>query len=81
MDILKLALGRLEKRRREEHPDAYVILTVHDEVVLECPEAKAKVIKAWLEEILRAAIADVLGEDLAGKDSVEAKILRSWGGD
>lgn len=80
VDILKLALGRLWQRR-EEHPDAHVVLTVHDEIVIECLESEAKAVKGWLEEISRGAIADVLAKDLAGEDSVEGKILRSWGGD
>jgi len=34
-DILKLAMARLWEAR-EEHPNAFVVLTVHDEVVVEC---------------------------------------------
>jgi DNA polymerase I len=80
VDILKLALGRLWKGR-EEYPDVRVGLTVHDEIVLECPEGEAKGVEAWLADTLRGAIADILGDDLDGKDSVESRIVRSWGGD
>lgn len=80
VDILKLALGRLW-RGREERPEVRVVLTVHDEIVLECPEGEAEGVEVWLVDTLRGAIADVLGDDLAGKDSVESRILRSWGGD
>src|SRR5829696_4966322 len=59
-DILKLALARLWESR-EEHPNAFVVLTVHDEVVIECDAQEAPEIARWLGDTLRKAVADVLG--------------------
>ena len=40
-DLLKLAMIGVDRRLRAEHPDAALLLTVHDELVLEVPEAEA----------------------------------------
>jgi hypothetical protein len=40
-DGLKLALALLWERR-EEAPGAFPVLAVHDEIVIECDEAKAE---------------------------------------
>jgi DNA polymerase-1 len=73
-DILKLTMTHLWESR-EEHPSALPILTVHDEVVIECDEAEADRVDAWLVSTLRGAIADVLGyPELAGEDTVETTI-------
>jgi DNA polymerase I len=77
-DILKLALARLWEKR-EEHPVAVPILSVHDEIVLECAE-DAEVAGHWLSSTLRGAVEDVLGHpELAGHDVVETSVVGSWG--
>lgn len=78
-DILKLAMSRLWESR-EEHPNTLPILTVHDEIVVECDKAEAEQVDAWLSSTLRSAIADVLGyPELAGEDAVETTISEAWG--
>lgn len=78
-DILKLAMARLWESR-EEHPNALPILTVHDEIVIECDEAEAERVDAWLSSTLKSAIADALGyPELAGEDAVETTISKAWG--
>lgn len=78
-DILKLAMARLWESR-EEHPNALPILSVHDEIVIECDEAEAERVDAWLSSTLRSAIADALGyPELAGEDAVETTIGEAWG--
>ena len=78
-DILKLALARLWESR-EEHPKVVPILSVHDEIVLECAAEDAEVADHWLISTLRGAVADVLGRpELAGHDVVEAFVVHSWG--
>ena len=77
-DILKLALAELWGDR-EVYPHAFPILTVHDEVVIECDEQDAQGVAAWLSETLRRAVDLVLGfEKLAGEDAVEVTIAPSW---
>jgi DNA polymerase-1 len=81
-DILKLALAELWEGRSSVGPRTFPILSVHDEVVIECDEGEAKEVAAWLGEILRRAVGRVLGyPELAGEDVAEVSILDSWGGE
>jgi hypothetical protein len=78
-DILKLALARLWESR-EEYPEAVPILSVHDEVVIECDAEAAQETVCWLGDTLRGAVEDVLGcPELAGYDVVETAVVSSWG--
>ncbi len=78
-DILKLAMARLWEGR-EGYPGALPILTVHDEVVVECDAEAAPGVAEWLSTTLRGAVADVLGyEELAGEDAVETAVIGAWG--
>jgi len=45
-DVLKLAMVAVHDRLREEHPRARLLLTVHDELVLEVPEGSADAVAA-----------------------------------
>ncbi len=81
-DILKLALAKLWACRDRFFPGALPVLTVHDEVVIECDRDTAEEIAERLSLYLRDAVANVLGRpELAGEDAVETTILDSWGGD
>ena len=65
---------------REEHPGAQPILTVHDEIVIECGRAEAEAVAAWLGSALRNAISSVLGyPELAGEGAVETAVIDAWG--
>lgn len=77
-DILKLAMARLWESR-EKYPGALPILTVHDEVVIECDAGAAPEVAQWLTDTLLGAVSDVLGyEELAGEDAVETSVLGAW---
>src|SRR5215211_5771328 len=67
-DILYLTL---EKIAQDPRGDTLFLLSVHDELVLECPEADARDVALWLKEKMRSSIEDVLGKDLGGEKSVE----------
>ncbi|MES1244211.1 MAG: DNA polymerase I [Acidobacteriota bacterium] len=49
-DLLKLAMIATDRRLRQEHPDSRLLLTVHDELVLEVPEAKADAVAVLVRE-------------------------------
>jgi DNA polymerase-1 len=75
-DGLKLALGLLWERRND-CPSAVPVLAVHDEIVVECPEADADAVKAWL----RTAMVDATAPLVAPVPvEVEVKAGRTWGG-
>ena len=40
-DIIKLAMIRVDKALRRDYPEAKLILQVHDELIVECPEELA----------------------------------------
>ena len=71
-DLIKLAMIRVDKVLREQYPEAKLILQVHDELIVECPE-----------EIARD-VADLVSremEQVAALDvplTAEAKIGKSW---
>ena len=76
---LKLAMARLGEGLGE-HTDVLPILTLHDEVVIECDAEAALEVARWLDVALRKAAADVLGnEELGGEDAVETTVIEAWG--
>jgi DNA polymerase-1 len=48
-DLLKKAMIEIDCRLRAEHPDARLLLTVHDELVLEVPEGKVEAVAALVK--------------------------------
>jgi DNA polymerase-1 len=75
-DLLKLAMIALDKRLDSEAGDARMLLTVHDEIVIEAPEKNAtdvaKIVKETMETIYPLAVP--LAVDARwGKSWYEAK--------
>jgi DNA polymerase-1 len=71
-DILKLAMIAVERALEKEQPTARMLLTVHDELVLEAPEASAPAVG----ELLRAAMEGVM--KLAVPLKVDLGIGHTW---
>jgi hypothetical protein len=64
---------------REEHPGAVPILSVHDEIVIECDAEATQETVRWLGDTLRGVVEDVLGlPELAGHDILETYVVGSW---
>lgn len=75
-DLLKMAMIALERELRERHPRAAMLLTVHDEIVIEAPddeaEEVAEVVRTTMENIHPLAVP--LAVDLHwGKSWFDAK--------
>ena len=49
-DIMKLAMVRVEQRLKRERLAAKLIMQVHDELIVECPEAEKETVERLLEE-------------------------------
>ena len=49
-DIMKLAMVAVETRLKAELPEAKLVLQVHDELIVECPEGQAAAAAKLLEE-------------------------------
>jgi DNA polymerase-1 len=75
-DIIKIAMLRVWNRLRQEQPEAKLVLQIHDELIVECPEAQAEAVKALVtEEMQKAATLAVplLADAHCGKSWYEAK--------
>ncbi|MCM2268743.1 MAG: DNA polymerase I [Thermoanaerobaculia bacterium] len=72
-DLLKIAMLAVDRRLRAEHPRAELLLTVHDELVLEAPAEEA------------AAVATLVKTEMAGAARldvplvVDAGVGPTWG--
>jgi DNA polymerase I-like protein with 3'-5' exonuclease and polymerase domains len=75
-DILYLTL---QKMADDPRPETHFLLSVHDELVLECPSPKARETAIWLKEKMCSAMEEILGSGLGGPRSVEVGYGPSWG--
>ena len=73
-DGLKLALALLWQRKAE-CPEAFPILAVHDEIVIEAPANKAEEAREWLVQCMVDGMAQILREVPV---VVETQINQSW---
>ena len=74
-DVIKLAMVRVWKRLRDEKMESRLILTVHDELIVEAPEAEAEKAAQILREEMEGCVqyAVPLSTDVhAGKNWLEA---------
>ncbi len=66
-DLQKKAMIRLDRRLRDEHPGAHLLLTVHDELVLEVPngdvEVVAETVVAEMQGVEQLAVPLVVDVD------------------
>ena len=71
-DLIKLAMIRVEKALNEHFPEAQLLLQVHDELIVECPEEMA------------AEVAELVSREMEGIAALnvpltaEAKFGKSW---
>jgi DNA polymerase-1 len=56
-DLLKKAMIAIDCRLRQEHPEARLLLTVHDELVFELPEAQAEPAASLVREEMEGVAA------------------------
>ena len=71
-DIIKLAMVNVYRRLKDEGLSAKLILQVHDELIVECPDAEAEYVKAILEQEMENAAT------LSVPLTVDAHAGHSW---
>ena len=71
-DIIKLAMVNVDRRLKEENLKARLILQVHDELIVECPENEAKQVKEILEYEMENAV------ELTVPLTADAHTGKSW---
>jgi len=71
-DLIKMAMIRVDKALRQNYPEAKLLLQVHDELIVECPEAMASEVAALVSrEMEQVAQLNV-------PLTAEAKVGKSW---
>ncbi len=74
-DIIKLAMIRVHARLARELPEAKLLLQVHDELIVECPQALADKAAGILKEEMESAVeysVPLLAETGTGKSWADA---------
>ena len=74
-DIIKLAMIRVRDRLLAEGLEGRLVLQVHDELIVECPEGEADAVCALVQEEMQAVMAlpvTLLAETAAGKSWADA---------
>jgi DNA polymerase-1 len=75
-DVIKLAMVNIFKRLKAEELEARLVLQVHDELIVECPEREADKVKTILTEEMEQAVTlsvPLTAEAHAGKSWADAK--------
>ena len=71
-DIIKLAMVNVHRKLKEEKLSARLILQVHDELIVECPQEEAEQVRQLLEREMENAV------QLSVPLTAEAHIGHSW---
>lgn len=75
-DIIKIAMIKVSDKLKEEGLQAKLILQVHDELIVECPEEEAEQVKELLTREMEGAVAlsvPMIAEASSGKTWYDAK--------
>ena len=75
-DVMKLAMVAVWKRLRAEKLQARLVLQVHDELIVECPESEAETVARLLEEEMENVVrlsVPLTAEAHWGRNWLEAK--------
>lgn len=71
-DLIKLAMIRVEEALNEKYPEAELLLQVHDELIVECPEEIADEVSRLVSSVMQNVAR------LAVPLTAEAKYGKSW---
>jgi len=71
-DLIKLAMIRVDKALSEQYPEAKLLLQVHDELIVECPEEIAQEVAALVSSQMQQVA------ELSVPLVAEAKSGKSW---
>ena len=75
-DIIKIAMIKVDNRLRKENLSARLILQVHDELIVECPQFEAMQVAMILQEEMESAVklsVPLVAEASVGKTWFDAK--------
>ena len=75
-DIMKIAMNKVYRALKKRFPEAMLVMTVHDELIIECSEKDAAAVSELLKSEMDSAVklnVPLLSEVNSGKDWLEAK--------
>ena len=75
-DIMKIAMNNVSQRLKAEKLGARLILQIHDELIVECPETEEEIVKKILREEMEGAASlsvPLTADAMAGKSWYDAK--------
>jgi DNA polymerase-1 len=73
-DLLKAAMIKLDAAMPQ---DTFLVATIHDELVIDCPAATANRCREIIADAMREAFMEMFGYDVPV--GVEAKVCSNWG--
>jgi len=73
-DLTKLAMIELDKVLKKEHPEAKMLLQIHDSIMVECPEKEAEKVGTSMKKVMEAVYPK-----LPVKLKVDISIGENWG--
>jgi len=75
-DIIKIAMNKVQKALEDNFPEAKLVMQVHDELIVEAPEAQAEGVAKLLKEQMETAVnfnIPLIADCNIGKDWLSAK--------
>ena len=75
-DVMKLAMIHVDERLKQEKLKARLVLQVHDELIVECPDGETETVKRLLTEEMESVMSlsiPLRAESAAGQSWAEAK--------
>lgn len=75
-DVIKVAMLRVSRRLRAEKLQARLVLQVHDELIVECPQEEAEIVKRLVKEEMEGAVqltVPLVADAAEGKSWMAAK--------
>ena len=78
-DGLKKAMAKVSRRLKRFKGTAYIVATIHDELLIECDEGDAEEVAAIVEEAMREAMNEILNaSEPRVKVEVDVAISKRW---
>jgi len=78
-DGLKIAMARVHERLRQYGDSAFIVATIHDELLVECEEGDADEILDIVEEAMVEAMDKLINEDEPRVPiKVEGRVTKIW---
>lgn len=71
-DLIKVAMNRVHSGLAEKFPNAKLLMQIHDELVVEAPEAEAQLVQDLLVKVMESAM------DLVVPIVADASIANNW---